>query len=111
MERVFSRTDAESLAGVELDEARRWLLSSLAEVTGIPLEYYNDQHTANSPIANTIHCTDFRSVETAGTEYSLAWSGFIGSSDCRDDGILVFGAHLFPRIGGLRACLLRQDGE
>ena len=111
MEQLFDKQKAENLARVDLDEARAYLVRGLSEVTGIPLEYFADPHTRESPIGNTIHCTDVRSPEVSSTEYSLTWKGFIASSDFRDDGILVFGAHLFPIIGGRRACLQRQRGE
>ena len=111
MGQLFDKQKAEHLAGVDLDEARNYLVRGLRKATGIPLEYFADPHTTKSPIANTIHCTDVRSPEVSATEYSLTWKGFIGSSDFRDDGILVFGAHLFPIIAGRRACLQRQHEE
>ena len=111
MEHLFDEQKAENLAAVDLDEARNYLVRGLREATGIPLEYFADPYTTKSPLANTIHCTDVRSPEVlSATEYSLSWKGFIGSSDI-GDGILVFGDHLFPMIGGRRACLQRQGEE
>jgi hypothetical protein len=44
--------------------------------------------------------------------FELSWHGFIGVSSYRNDGILVYGAHLFPFIGGKRACIVRMhDGK
>jgi hypothetical protein len=45
------------------------------------------------------------------TPYALTWEGFIGSSSYRDDGKLVYGAHLFPLIGGKRSCVVRMEEE
>jgi hypothetical protein len=104
MKQVFDAQIAETLTGSELDEGRAYLLNSLRQVTQIPLELCGE--------ANTIHCTDVHTVVPETTLFALTWEGFIGSSNYRDDGILVYGAHLFPLIGGERACIVRmQDGK
>ena len=83
-------------------------MRTLSQATGIHLEHSADPGTLNSPLDDTIICTDVRSTEGDKTAYSLTWKGFISSSDCRDDGLLLFGAHLFPIVGGRRACIQRQ---
>ena len=103
MKQLFDAQIAETLAGRELDEAREFLLSSLRNVTKIPLEPRGD--------ADSIHCTDVHTVAAHPTPFALTWEGFIGSSDYRDDGLLVYGAHLFPLIGGRRACVMRMQGD
>ncbi|MGE0529427.1 MAG: hypothetical protein AB7P49_20415, partial [Bdellovibrionales bacterium] len=55
----------------------------------------------------TIHRTDVCTLTGTENGFDLSWHGFIGSSDYRNDGILVYGAHLFPFIGGKRACVVR----
>lgn len=95
MKQLFDTQIAETLTGRDLDEAREFLLSSLRNATGIPLELCGE--------VKTIHCTDVHTVGAQPTPFTLTWEGFIGSSDYRDDGLLVYGAHLFPLIGGRRA--------
>lgn len=101
MEQVFEKVIAERLAGSALRDARIYLLRTLCEATGIPLELRDN--------GNSIHHTDIGTLETTGSPFELTWKVFISSSDYRDDGVLVFGAHLFPLIGGIRTCLLRTD--
>jgi len=104
MKQVFDAQIADTLAGSDLDEARVYLINSLRQVTEIPLELCGE--------AKTIHCTDVCTVSSHATPFALTWEGFIGSSNYRDDGILVYGAHLFPLIGGKRSCVVRtQDGK
>ncbi len=105
MEKLFDKEEAEKLSGPALDTAREFLIEGLREATGIRLEYFADPETL--ALGSTIHCTDIRTEVPLKAEYALSWKGFIGSSDCRDDGLLVFGAHLFPLIGGVRTCLQR----
>jgi hypothetical protein len=103
MKQVFDAQIADALAGCELDEARTYLLGSLRQVTEIPLQF--------SGTAASIHHTDVCTVAPRATRFALTWEGFIGSSNYRDDGILVYGAHLFPLIGGQRSSVVRmQDG-
>jgi hypothetical protein len=103
MDDVFVGRIAEELAGVKLQAARTFLVESLRRFIAIPLEPCGE--------AKTIHCTDV--CTTAGTEawFELSWQGFIASSDYRNDGTLVYGAHLFPFIGGKRACVMRIENE
>ncbi len=96
---VFDAHVAETLAGSDLHEARDYLLHGLRQFTKIPLEFCGD--------AKTIHCTEIYSVVPHATPFALTWEGFIGSSSFRDDGKLVYGAHLFPLIGGERSCVVR----
>ncbi len=100
MKQVFDTQIAVTLVGSDLHEARVYLLHGLRQVTQIPLELCGD--------AKTIHCTDVCSVVPQPTPFALTWEGFIGSSNYRDDGKLVYGAHLFPLIGGKRSCVVRM---
>lgn len=102
VKQVFDAQIAETLAGSDLHEARVYLLDSLRQVTQLPLELCGD--------ARTIHCTDVRSIVPRANPYALTWEGFVGSSNHRDDGILVYGAQLFPLIGGKRSCVVRTQG-
>ncbi|MCE9553256.1 MAG: hypothetical protein K8T91_07750 [Planctomycetes bacterium] len=104
MKQVFDAQIADRLAGNELDKARAYLLDSLRQATEIPLQL--------SGANQAIHCTDVCTIAAQATTFAMTWQGFIGSSTYRDDGILVYGAHLFPLIGGNRVCLARmQDGK
>ena len=100
MEPVFDARLAEQLSGAALEEAREFLLNGLKQATGIPLEICGEE--------KTIHCTDVHTSDPKASPFTLTWEGFIGSSNYRDDGIVVYGAHLFPLIGGRRCCVLRM---
>jgi hypothetical protein len=104
MQQIFDSQVAASLAGPNLHEARAFILLGLQRVTQIPLGSCGD--------SRTIDCTDVRSVEPQSHPFALTWQGFVGSSNYRDDEKLVYGAHLFPLIGGRRSCIVRmRDGK
>ena len=103
MHDVFVEKTAETLAGAELHAARKYLVDSLRQFIAIPLESCGE--------AETIHCTDVCTVTGKEIWFDLSWQGFIGSSNYRNDGILVYGAHLFPLIGGLRTCVVRVENN
>lgn len=100
MEPLFDAKLADQLSGSSLEEARAYLLG-LKQTTGIPLEICGEE--------KTIHCTDVHTYDLNASPFTLTWEGFIGSSNYRDDGILVYGAHLFPLIGGRRCCAVRMQ--
>ena len=102
MNNVFVKEKADCLAGGELEAAKRYIVRTLSEITGLSLEGCGE--------AEDIHRTDIQTAST-GSPYVLTWQGFVASSDYRDDGKLAYGAHLFPLIGGTRACLLRIAAE
>jgi hypothetical protein len=104
MHDLFISQIADKLAETDLQLARDYLVHSLSKFTAIPLALCGK--------AETIHCTDVCSVIRKVTPFELSWQGFIGSSSYRNDGMLVFGAHLFPFIGGTRSCVVRiEDGK
>lgn len=103
MEPLFGKLTADKLSGAALDESRQYLIRGLRQATGIPFELCGD--------ANSIHCTDICTRDIDASPFTLTWQGFIGSSDYRDDNVLVFGAHLFPLVGGIRACLVHCDAK
>ncbi len=100
---LFDKVLAEKLAGAALSDAKQHLVSSLREKTGLPLQLRADN--------SEIHCTEIYCHSIDGSPSSLNWRGFIGTSDYRDNGIYVYGAHLFPLIDTYRVHLLRNDEE
>ncbi|MBI1311129.1 hypothetical protein GC176_07455 [bacterium] len=98
---LFNKVFAEKLAGTALSDAKQQLVSSLREATGLPLLRRDDN--------NEIHCTEIYCNSIDGSPYNLSWRGFIGTSDYRDDGMFVYGAHLFPLLDMFRVHLLRAD--
>jgi hypothetical protein len=103
MAELFDKTIAETLDGAQLKDARRQLISSLCEMTGLPLVEHGDNRD--------IHCTEIYCESPSGPPYNLTWRGFIGTSDYRDDGMFVYGAHLFPMLDNLRVYLSRSSGS
>ncbi len=98
---LFDKAIAEKLTGPSLEGAKRQLVVSLRETTGIPLEKRVDD--------SAIHCTDVYCDSDDEPPYNLSWRGFIGTSDYRDDGMFVYGAHLFPLLDNHRVYISRPD--
>lgn len=103
MVELFDKTIAECLTGKLLEDAKRELISSLCLVTELPLlERVGD---------DDIHCTEVYSDSSSSPPYNVSWRGFIGTSDCRDDGMFVYGAHLFPLLDSHRVYLSQMDNN
>lgn len=103
MVNLFDKLIAEKLAGGALSDAKQHLISSLREATGLPLLERDEN--------SEIHCTEIYCDSDDGSPFTLQWRGFIGTSEYREDGKLVYGAHLFPLLDTFRVNLLREDGE
>ena len=100
---LFDKVIAEKLAGAALSDAKQHLVSSLRETTGLPLLQRDDN--------SEIHRTEIYCDSINGSPFSLNWRGFIGTSDYRDDGMFVYGAHLFPLLDTFRVYLSHDDEE
>lgn len=100
---LFDKVIAENLTGPALSDAKQRLVSSLCEVTGLSLGKRNDNEA--------IHRTEVYSDLIDGSHFNLSWRGFIGTSDCRDDGKFVYGAHLFPLLDAFRIHLTQSADE
>lgn len=100
---LFDKVIAEKLAGAALSDAKQHLISSLREKTGLPLLERDDN--------SETHCTEIYCDSIDESPFNLNWRGFIGTSDYRDDGRLVYGAHLFPLLDTFRVYLSHDDEE
>jgi len=100
---LFDKTNAEKLAGTALSEAKQHLVSTLRETTGLPLLERDDN--------SAIHCTEIYCDSNEISPYNISYRGFIGTSDCRDDGMFVYGAHLFPLLDMFRVYLSRTESQ
>lgn len=101
MTELFDKSIAEKLTGVLLSEAKRQLVHSLRETTGLQL--------IECAEGSGIHCTNVYVDSGDESPFHICWRGFIGTSNYRDDGLFVYGAHLFPLLDGRRVYLSSPD--
>ena len=97
---IFDPSIANALAGNDLNRASDYILRQLGSIVGLNI-IASDGNTS-------IHSIEFRTRPLDSSGFGFEWRGFVGSSNSRDDGQLIYGAHMFPILDGHRVYLTKS---